>query len=337
MDPRPGVLNTTAAVWFGGTDIRLEHLPLPTLGPGERLARIRLATVCGSDRHTVEGRRSSPAPSVLGHEAVGELVDTGERVVWGVAVSCGDCDRCRLGRTAKCRSVRKVGHESLDSGWPLSGGYAGHVLLPRGAVVVPVPDSLPDAVAAPAACATATVMAALEAAGPLEGRRVLVVGAGMLGLTAVAAAADRGAGSVAVTDLSAERLRVAEKFGATRSILAGGELPESDVVVELAGSSAAASAALDRLDVGGRLVLAGSVAPGPSLAVDPEHVVRRWLTVTGVHNYEPHHLREAIDYLDASQAHRPWSDLVSPPRPLADIARLLTTNVSARPRDAVVP
>ncbi|WP_222844516.1 alcohol dehydrogenase catalytic domain-containing protein [Saccharomonospora sp. CUA-673] len=119
---------------------------------------VDLATVCGSDRHTVGGRRSAPCPSVLGHEAVGRVVAAGagapaavgERVVWAVTVSCGACDLCRGGRTAKCRRVRKIGHEPFDAGWPLSGGFAGHVVLPAGATVVSVPDGLPDTLAAPA-------------------------------------------------------------------------------------------------------------------------------------------------------------------------------------------
>lgn len=326
-----------AVVWHGGADLRLEELPLPTPADGEQLVRIRLATVCGSDRHTVSGRRSSPCPGVLGHEAVGELVDTGQRVVWGVAVTCGSCDRCRAGRTAKCRSVRKFGHEALASGWPLSGGYADHVLLPAGTTIVTVPDSLPDAVAAPAACATATVMAVLEAAGDLAGRRVLVVGAGMLGLTAAAGASARGAASVLVTDVDPQRLATARGFGATGTLLAGESVPEVDVVLELAGSADAAAAGLASLDVGGRLVLAGSVSPGQAIAVDPEQVVRRWLSVVGVHNYEPRHLQEAIDFLSATQQRWPWGDLVAEPRALADLPGLLTAPAGAHPREAVVP
>ena len=80
-----------------------------------------------------------------------------------------------------------------------------------------------DAVAAPAACATATVMAVVERAGELAGRRVAVVGAGMLGLCAVAAAATGGASSVTAVDPSTERRRMAEQFGATRVASSAGE------------------------------------------------------------------------------------------------------------------
>ncbi|MCK9794271.1 zinc-binding dehydrogenase [Isoptericola sp. 4D.3] len=351
MDPRSAVL-TTVALWEGGDAVRLVDVPLPAPGPGEVLVRVLLATVCGSDRHTVSGRRTSPSPSVLGHEAVGEVVEVGpggavgddggalapgDRVVWGVTVACGACDRCRDGRTTKCRSVRKVGHEPFDSAWPLSGTYARHLLLPAGATVARVPATVPDALAAPAGCATATVMATVEAAGTLAGRRVLVSGAGMLGVAAVVAAVDAGAAAVVVTDPDPGRRALAARFGATETVGTQDALDATDVAIELSGASAAVSRCLDALDVGGRLVLAGSVAPAPAVPLDPERVVRGWLTVTGVHNYEPRHLRAALGLLERTRGAVPWGDLVTAPAALADVRALLTGPAGTAPRAAVVP
>ncbi|MEV0669035.1 zinc-binding dehydrogenase [Mycobacterium sp. NPDC050441] len=337
MDPIPPRV-TAAAVWTGsGVDVRT--VPIPQLGAGEVLVRVRLATVCGSDLHTVMGRRPAACPSVLGHEAVGDVVATGpgadiqvgQRVIWSVTVACGTCSRCRSGRSAKCLSVRKVGHEPFDGDWPLSGSYAAHVVLPRGTTIAAVPDSLPDAVAAPAACATATVMATLEAAGETTGRRVLIGGAGMLGLTAVAACVDAGA-DVQVVDRNADRLELASRFGGRASD--GGPV---DVAVDYTGSCAAVSDALGRLDIGGTLVLAGSVTPGPPLAVDPETVVRHWLTITGVHNYEPRHLHRAVEFLDRTRERYPWEALVVPPVPLKQIASALNPPPPGKLRTAVSP
>ena len=311
---------TRAAVW-DGTGIEVRSIPLPQLRTGDTLVRVRLATVCGSDLHTISGRRPGPHPSVLGHEAVGEVlvagagsgVSVGDRVIWAVTVTCGDCVRCRDGRSAKCCSVRKVGHEALDGDWPLSGSYAEHIVLPSGATFAHVPDGLPDTVAAPAACAAATVMATLDAAGHLLGKRVLICGAGMLGVTAAAACARAGA-LVQVVDIDEQRRHVARRFGG------GVDTGESvDVALDFTGAAPAVDAALARLDVGGILVLAGSVLPGPPIAVDPESVVRRWLTITGVHNYEPRHLIRAVEFLDATKSVFPWADLVSAPVALDDI------------------
>ncbi|WP_026554521.1 zinc-binding dehydrogenase [Arthrobacter sp. 35W] len=335
MHTRPPTIS--AQVWSGGQELELRDLPAPDLGPGEALAAIDLATICGSDIHTFSGRRPGPFPGILGHEAVGRIVATGDggvrdfhgrelsvgdRVVWSVTVACGSCDRCAAGLTAKCRSLLKTGHEPLGGEWGLSGGYASHIHLPRGVTLVSVPDELSDRAAAPSACATATVMAVLEAAGPLKSRRVLISGAGMLGIVACAVARSRGAASIEVRDLNPERLELARRFGATKTTTAGGGDGGAafDVAVELSGAQPAVASALAALDTGGRLVLAGSVSPGPAVAVDPERMVRSLLTVTGVHNYEPAHLQQAVDFLVETKDSCDWDALVEPPRPLADLA-----------------
>lgn len=340
MDTQTRRLMLAAQVWAGGTDFEARTLELPEPGPGEAVAAIDLATVCGSDIHTVSGRRPGAFPSVLGHEAVGTITATGpggardlagrtlvpgDRVIWSVTVSCGQCERCTAGRTAKCRSLLKTGHEPLKGRWGVSGGYASHILLPRGITLVSVPDAVSDAAAAPAACATATVMAVLEAAGELAGKRVLVSGAGMLGVVACAVASRRGAASVEARDLDPGRLELAREFGAT-AIRNAGEAARPgtfDVAVELSGAQPAVVAALESLDVGGRLVLAGSVSPGPAVALDPEHLVRSLLVITGVHNYEPRHLQQAMDFLAETRESHDWDSLVAPPLPLAGLGSLM--------------
>ncbi|MBS9374230.1 zinc-binding dehydrogenase [Rhodococcus sp. B50] len=335
MDPLEGRVSRTA-VWTG-TGIELRKVPIPALGYRELLVRVRLATVCGSDLHTVSGRRSGPAPSVLGHEGVGEVVAAGphasvaagERIVWSVTCACHDCDRCRSGRTAKCRSVTKVGHEPFTGSWPLSGTYSEYIVLPAGATTVPVPAALPDVVAAPASCATATAAAVVEAAGELAGRRVVVCGAGLLGIAAVAMSAEAGA-DVTIVDIDPQRAARAERFGAVLDD--GGPV---DIALDFSGSAEAIASLVPRLDVGGRLVLAGSVAPGPAVPVDPETIVRRWLMVTGVHNYEPGHLRSAVDFLTRTVATYPWDELVEDPVPLDEVENVLRPGPALR--TAVAP
>jgi putative phosphonate catabolism associated alcohol dehydrogenase len=343
---------TVAAVWRGGAEIALEPVTVPPLQAGDVLVRVRLVTVCGSDRHTVSGRRSQPCPSILGHETVGEIValgaggaqsldgrplQLGHRVIWSVTLGCGTCDRCRAGVTAKCRTVRKAGHQALDSDWPLSGGYAQHVLLPKGLAIAVVDDNLTDAVAAPAACATATVMAVIERAGLLTGRRVVVLGAGMLGLGAIAAAAWAAASSVTAVDPTASRLDLARRFGATHVEASLAEAGGYDVLLEFSGSSAALQEALRTLEVQGVAVLAGSVAPDTPVAVDAESVVRRQLSIAGVHNYEPRHLSAALSFLEKTRDRFPWTDLVAEPKPIEDIVGLLTAPAGSSPRDSIAP
>lgn len=202
-----------ALVWHGGSGFRMQEVPIPALQEGETLVQITTATICGSDRHTVLGRRSAPSPSVLGHEGVGIVRNTrnpdlrvGQRVVFSVTAPCIECDRCERGMTAKCRSLKKTGHEAFDSDWPLSGTYASHIVLRNHQPVVVVPDSLPDVAATIAACAGATVMACIEQAGSVAGKRVLVMGIGMLGLITVEAAVRGGAAEVVVIDRDEKRI-----------------------------------------------------------------------------------------------------------------------------------
>ncbi|XVV12587.1 zinc-binding dehydrogenase [Actinoplanes sp. CA-131856] len=318
------------------------------LEPDEVLVAIDLATVCGSDLHTVSGHRSSPAPGVLGHEQVGRVVaagadapvEPGQRVVWSVTASCGDCPRCRRGLTQKCLRLRKYGHEPLTEASPLTGGFATHCLLMPGTTIVAVPETVPDEVAAPAACATATVAAVVAAAGPVEpGMRAMVSGAGMLGLTAVAMLAERGAYVVAVDPVPARR-ELALRFGAAEVAVGASSdvCAEVDVALELSGATAAVQGALASLAVGGTLVLAGSVSPGPAVGLDPERVVRGLLTVTGMHNYTAVDLQTAIDFLAACHDRYPFAELVEGAYPLEKLDDAFdAARRGPAPRQAVLP
>lgn len=336
LDPAP-----TAMVWLE-PDRPHEAVAVPSvvLAPGDALVEVELATICGSDVHTTRGDRSAPAPLVLGHEQVGrvvalgpdaEAVDgtplaVGQRVVWSLTVSCDDCATCRRGLPQKCGSVLKYGHERLVSGWELSGGFATHVHVRSGTPVVPVEADLPAELLAPVSCGTATAVAALDAASgivSLDGAVVLVTGAGLIGLTTTALATDAGA-RVVVVDPDPARRRLAGRFGAiatadptaapgsgddlaTALAVAGGE---PLVAVEASGSPHAVASALAELGVGGVVVLVGSVFPAPAVPLDAESVVRRLVTVRGVHNYAPRHLAVAARFVERRHAVWPLDELV---------------------------
>ena len=97
-------------------------LPRPELQPGEVLARVVCCTLCGSDLHTIAGRRKELSPSILGHEILGVVEEVsdepavdvhgdplkpGDRITWSICVSCGRCDRCLRGLPQKCRHLHK--------------------------------------------------------------------------------------------------------------------------------------------------------------------------------------------------------------------------------------
>lgn len=145
----------------------------------------------------------------------------------------------------------------------------------------------------------------------------------MLGLTAAAVLADAGASHVVVADVSDERLQNSKHFGASEcvnttdpgaigaSIAAVTANRGFDIVLEFAGVLPAVETAIASVRTGGCVLLAGSVFPTEALSFSPEMIVRRMLTVRGLHNYQPDDLAEALRFLERTQSRFPFASLVS--------------------------
>jgi len=357
--------DTSSAMVFDapGEPLRCERLPLRPPAAAEVLVRVTCCTICGSDLHSYTGRRPAPTPMILGHEIVGIIealgpiaptidlrcqpLRVGDRITWTLAASCGTCATCMRGLPQKCEHLLKYGHERITEAMPLSGGLAEFCMLAAGTSIIRLPDTLPDAAACPANCATATVAAALRVAGPCADQAVLIFGAGMLGLTACAMTRDAGASTVICCDVNDQRLREAARFGAThvfrpdlpgfeddvRKLTAGQGV---DLVLEISGSAQAAEMGLKLLRLAGRAIWVGTVSPGPPVAVDPEMIVRRLLSIHGVHNYIPADLLTAIDFLSATRY--PFADLVQAEYSLEEAdAALNFSRTGAAVRVAVLP
>lgn len=333
-------MTTARVALFTGDPGRIElrEAAVPRPGPGEALVRVLGCTLCASDLHTFTGRRAVAVPTILGHEIVGEIVAAGddafaervgERVTWAIVAACGGCFACDRGLPQKCLRGVKYGHERFATGREWYGGLAEYVLLAPGTRVFPVPESLPVGVAAAASCATATAAAAIAAAGPLRDRSVCVLGAGALGLTAAAMAAAAGARQVVCVEPREERRARATAFGATHAVAADGLAalraaagPEHgfDAAIEMAGSNAAFTAAWPHVRAGGTIVIVGAVFPADPVGIALEQVVRRNLTITGVHNYRPEHLEAALGFLAREQGRFPFATLVGEWFPLDRVA-----------------
>lgn len=323
-----------------GQPFELRSVSLPeTLSSGDVLVEIALATICGSDLHTIEGRRGGPVPCVLGHEAVGRVaasarvgVMPGQRVTWSLVDSCGACPACADYRLPqKCVSLFKYGHAPLASGSGLSGGYASHILLRRGTAVFEVPDELSDAIVAPANCALATIVSAI-AERPKPCRTALVQGGGLLGVYACAMLSRSGLEAVFCCDVSEQRLALVAEFGGIPLPAGAADWPLSaerlraagggdgvDLVLEVAGSAAAIPDGVRALRPGGSYVWAGMVHPETALALTGEEVVRKCLQIRGVHNYAPPDLAAALRFLAETHRQFPYRKLVSPPLPLEQL------------------
>jgi len=335
-----------------GRGLRPVRARVPAPGPGEILVRVRACAWCGSDLHTTSGRRPSPGAHIPGHEIVGEIIEMGEgvsgvdgvgrgmgegsRVTWTLHASCGECFYCRRGLRQKCLGLFKYGHTALASGGEWSGGMAEWCLLRAGTGVYVLPEGVTDGVAVVANCSAATGSAALRVGGLEEGESVLVTGGGMLGLMVAAQAVAAGAGRVLVFELHEGRRALASSIPGGRVQAAGdwGEVGEwvraghggegVDLMVEATGAVGVIGEGLRRLRVGGRLVLLGSVLPGPALELDVEQLTRRCQALHGVHNYGAGDLEVALAYLGGAGGRGlPWGQLVGGPLGLGEAEEAL--------------
>lgn len=295
-----------------GQPLDIRTFPLPEPRPGEHLVEVLCCNLCGSDLHTLSGRRAEPLPSVLGHEIVG-LLD-GRRVTWPMVLGCGHCSHCTSGHPAYCPHRHKFGHTRLTSHPSPSGGFATHCLLPPNTPLFVIPDAIPTPLAASLNCAFATAHAMCAAAGDLAGREVVVLGLGMLGLIVGAMCHHAGARLVGGVDSHAGRLAAALPFGIVPA-------PDSpvDILFDATGHAPLVRSWVDRLVPCGRAILAGAVYPAGDLALDFESMVRRSLHLRGVYNYASGDLAGAIAFLSATLDRYPFQSLVAPPFALSQI------------------
>jgi len=381
-----GLFSTQAAagqVFHGaGKPFELQEFKLPTvLGEGEVLVKLDTATICGSDLHTVHGRRNEPTPLILGHEGVGEVVAMGppalesfgasaltgaprlregDVVTWSIADSCGHCPECKSHMLPqKCHTLMKYGHTAVASARSpsaLSGTYATHILLQKGTRIAVLPQGLSMMAAAPANCALATVANSLEPARmPRYGTNnsAVVQGAGLLGIYAVAWLKYRlGMDHVFCIDRNAERLETAKLFGAIPLLDdPDGGLSDIeraferrkkvenvvgrsgvDVVVEMTGVAQVLPEGVDLLRNGGHYAFAGMVHPDSVLTtLTGEQVIRKCLTIRGVHNYGPWHLHSAVEFLREFQDELPFDAVVDPNRyPLKELEKAMQVAASGK-------
>ena len=333
----------------------------PRIDPGEILIRVTCCTICGSDLHTYCGRRSAPANCVLGHEIIGLVeswygdappqdfygnpLDIGQRVTWVMAVGCGRCFYCHNNLPQKCETLFKYGHAVGTDGKP-RGGLSTYCVLVPGTAVFPVPDELSDQEACPANCASATVSAAMRLARQthqIDGADVLIVGAGMLGLTAAAQASDAGAGRVIVVDPDPQRVEIARRFGATDTLVTSKHLAREslrtqlsldrgvDIALEFSGSNTGVETAIASVRIGGCVLLAGSVFPSDDIAISPESIVRGMITLRGLHNYVPGDLAYSLSFLQRTRSRFPFKSLVGPTFSLSEVSQAFSYARTERP------
>jgi threonine dehydrogenase-like Zn-dependent dehydrogenase len=267
-----------AAVFRSPGTVDVVDQPEPVLGPSDALLQVEACGVCGSDVASYRLGAYVSAGQVMGHEFVGVVVatgpesriDVGDRVVVRPMRSCGRCWYCRRGDIHLCSSTATL---SLSFGRP--GGYAQHVHLPNprpGIDVFPVTSDL-DARDAIWVEPLAVALHAVGLAGPVAGRRVVVVGAGSVGLCLLTAARLAGATTYVVEPREARR-RIASQLGADHVLADPVDLAPglADVVLDSSGVPAALTAAVRTTEPGAVIVLVG--VTHQESALPPDRLVR---------------------------------------------------------------
>lgn len=279
------------AMYYNNRDVRLEEMPVPRIGPGELLVRIKASGICGTD--VMEWYRVKKAPLVLGHEISGEIVSVGDgveqyrvgdRVFVSHHVPCNRCRYCLSGHHSVCDTLRQTHFDP--------GGFAECVRVPKinmelGTFLLPDEMSFEEgSFIEPVAC----VVRGQRLARLQSGQSVIVIGSGISGLLHVQMARLRDAALVVATDINEYRLEVAENLGADATFHAAEDVPArlreindgrlADLVIVCTGAMPAVQQAIASVERGGTLLFFAPTAEGVDVPIPLYDFWRNEITVT---------------------------------------------------------
>ncbi len=318
----------------------IREYPVRDVNADEALVRITMSTICRSDIHSYKGHRPNPCPGILGHEIIGTIdqlgdavthdlrgdkLEPGDRVTWTEYFHSGDSYYADVhDMPQKAEGVRKYGHDLVGEDPHFLGGFAEYCFIQPGTGILKLPDDISDEEATPLNCGAATMIAVVRAAEITDGDTVVVQGLGLLGLYGCAIAKARGARLVIGLDSVAVRLDMAGRFGADHvldvSAMSSDEqvakvrgicTPDgADAVIEVCGVPSAVPVGLRMLRTGGRYAIGGLVNPDAHFTLDGNDILKRWITIRGVHNYHPMDLVAALDFVMANRERFPFAEIV---------------------------
>jgi len=303
-----------AAMYYNNSDIRLETVPTPAIGPDEMLVKIHSSGLCGSD--VMEWYRIDKAPLILGHEIAGEVVEAGrdvkgftfgDRVVATHHVPCFTCHQCLSGHETVCDLLLSGTH--FDPG-----GFCEYVRL-KGVNVERGTWKIPDHVSYDAATFVeplACVYRGQQTAGVAHGKSVLVLGSGISGQLHTHLAAMSGAGFVAATDINNYRLLAAKKVGASATFKAKEDVAAlfraanqgrgADIVIVCASAEGAFKQAFESVARGGTILIFAPTMEGVTLPLSVNELFwRRDVTLTTTYAGSPADCKTALELIAAGR------------------------------------
>ena len=262
----------------GAEDLRIEDVPCPQPGPDQALVKMGAAGICGSDMHYFRdgqiGKFKIQEPLIPGHEASGVIaslganvtgLEEGQRVAINPSHPCGTCSRCREGRENLCDSMFFLGSASV---FPHAQGMFREYFLISAKQCIPVSNqvSLEElALSEPLSVG----LHAVNRAGNLCGKKVLISGSGTIGCMVLLAAKLDGAAQVTMVDVLEEPLAIARKVGADQTLCVKPSaapspelLNEFDVAFEVSGAASALGNCIELVRRGGIIVQVGTLPVG---------------------------------------------------------------------------
>jgi alcohol dehydrogenase len=338
--------------------LRRRELPLPDVGDDDGILRVEACGLCGTDHELYTGALVPGFPFVPGHEAVGVVAAVGDRASerWGVTpgdrvavqafLACRSCGPCQRGDHRLCGRhglPDMYGLTSVDRPPGLWGGYATHQYLAPDSLLLPVPDSLPPEVAVAFNPVGAGLRWAVTVPATKAGDVVAVLGCGIRGLAAAAAAKEAGAGFVMVTGAGERdhaRLMLAGSFGADVAVDVRAEDPVArlraeanvrgaDVVVDVTAQAPEAFAqAVSLARAGGTVVVAGTRGGGGTPGFDPDHLVYKELRLMGALGVDTADYGAALELI--ARGTYPFAELPRQTVGLHEAAELLETMAGER-------
>jgi L-iditol 2-dehydrogenase len=288
--------------YYSRDNIRLEEMPIPEIGPGELLVQMKACGLCGSD--LMSWYADEKAPTVLGHEPTGVVVEVGagveqfaagDRVFLHHHVPCFTCHYCTRGSYTLCDTFKAT---HLDPG-----GFAEFIRVPALNVerdVLHLPDEMSfeeGTMIEP----LATCIRGIERSGLQKGDTVAVLGAGVSGLSLLQLARLWGATKIVATDLVDYRLDMARHLGADVAIHADEDVIAqvrdlnegrgADVVYVCVGHLKVMEQALALVEKGGTVLFFAPTPPAAILPVSPHRLLFEEVTVTGTYSCTPQETR----------------------------------------------
>ena len=310
-----------ALIFHGVGDVRCESVPEPTLlEPSDALVKVAVSAVCGSDLHVYRGREQGlDQGTVMGHEFAGEIVavgrevrkfKVGQNVVSPFTTNCGACFYCQSGLTARCHSGQLFGW--IEGAQGLHGAQAEFVRVPLAdATLLAHTDVMPAELALFAGDILATGLFCAERAEVERGKVAAVIGCGPVGLMSVVAARELGARRVFAFDRVPERLKLAERFGASAVDVSQGDALEqvremtegrgADSVLEVVGTPEATRLAFELARPGGVIAAAG-VHTELQLAFSPGEAYDKNLTYRAGRCSARHYMNRALEMIALNQS-----------------------------------